>query len=211
MIHALALAVAVTEPTSAVALSAGVGVLATRNAPYVGENAAMADGLGSFVSESAELHLVPILSQAFARSYYDGKVRFGVEVSERWWWVWSDSRNGVVPSASHRIDRSVLAIDALATAAVVVRRQLSTIFTGVGPALYWLGTRQRGWFGDERVVDVAFGVRAVIGYRVALSRRVAFVSDVSYETYRVPQRNVVLADGGTAPAVSIAMRLEVSL
>lgn len=210
MIHALALAASAAEPPPAIAVSAGVALLGTDDRPYAGELESLSDGLGSHLKQSDSLHVVPVLSESLSLPYAEGRVWLGVELTERWWRVWAESRNDVVASASHRIDRSVIAVDALATASLRVRTSAS-IFVGLGPALYWIGTRQRGWFGDDRGVDYALGARALVGCRIHISNSFAFVPDISYETFRMPSRNVVLKDGGPAPALSLGFRIQVTL
>jgi hypothetical protein len=210
MIYAGLLALAATQTPTEFAAGVGIGVLMTDNKPYVGDLATLGDAVGSHVSESGTDRIVPILSQTCWYREPRGRWRIGLEATERWWWIWSESRSLVASSASHRVDRSVVAIDVAARLAVSTSSPLVRILVGVGPAAYWIGTRERGWFGDRDVVDVRIGVRGNAGVRIG-SPHIGALFEVSLETFSVPRRNIVLADGGRAPALFLGVRIEGTL
>jgi hypothetical protein len=192
----------------AVGAGAGFGWLPAINDPYVGDNSTIAEALGSTAHESSTDHAVPMLWQALYRREPIGKMHLGIELTERWWRVWSEGVSSSVSASSHRIDRSVIAIDAQARAAFEAGRPNTFVVAGVGPALYWIGTRERGWLGNQAAIDYAPGVRGSAGFRVMPATYLGIVVELSLETFRLPRRNVLLDDGGQATSVSFNVRVE---
>jgi len=211
MIAVALLAVSAEAAGSALVLSGGVGMQMTDQRPYVGDTQELARALGSTTDQSSDALAVPILSQGCWQRRAPGEFAFGVELTERWWWVWAESRSLVASSASHRIDRSVVAFDAAVRVAFPAWNEQFRFLLGVGPAVHWIGTRQRGWLGDQDVTDLRVGIRGSGAARFAFSSAYAMTFDLSVESVRVPKRSVLLNDGGSAAAVTLGIHLEVWL
>ncbi|MBI2391006.1 MAG: hypothetical protein HYV09_15550 [Deltaproteobacteria bacterium] len=206
---ALALALlAAPAPAAArevrVGIGAGAGALTTNTSAYTGELADIGRGLGSSIRGDEGTRVVPILTQS-VWWHVNQRWWVGVQLTERWWWIWAEMYSATAPAASHRIDRSVLAFDATLQWMKQYEGPLRA-YGGIGPALYWIGTRERGWLGNQEAIDIGRGGRLVGGFR--FGETIAAALELSMEYFFLPRRNVMLDDGGDAVAVAIALRVE---
>jgi hypothetical protein len=191
-------------------LGVGLGTLLTERTPYLGDASEIGRGLGSRVDESSWARLVPVLSQTiwFGPSR-ENQWTLGIEATERWWSMWSRARSPATVDADHQIERSVLAIDAALVGAWRPRRESLRLVVGVGPVLYRVTARERGWLGDTNTVDLRPGLRASIGPRFVIGGGFHAALDASLEWWQVPGHNPVLRDGGGAVAVMLGTRIEI--
>jgi len=194
-----------------VSVSAGAAAAASDSRPYHGDLEDIADGLGATFRTSGSEHFVPVLSQAIWLPETSAEWRAGLRLTERYWRYWAEMRSGTIPASSHRIDRSVVAVDAmfeLLFGKLDLNHPGRFVLSG-GPAVYWYGTRERGWLGASESVDTTVGARGALGGRFGY--RGALVLEATIDFVPVPHTTTMLADGGRITFFAIGLRGELWL
>jgi hypothetical protein len=195
-----------------VGIGLGASVLGTRNTAFTGDAADIGESLGSRVERSDGPRLTPVLTESLWFGRFEPRGwTLGIESSQRYWSVWTNTRSNAAPSADYDIRRGVLAVDALFMAAHTSASESFRYVIGFGPAFYRISIDERGWLGDTSAADLRIGGRFVTGFRFRMSESFALPLEASIEYVRVPRRNDLVRDGGAAWTFGLAMRFEALL
>ena len=150
---------------------------------------------------------VPVLSQQVRPLKH-----LAFELTERWWQVAVKGLFPQSPRLNYRMSKTVIPVDLLVKGVLPLGRSERFMMSfGAGPGLYTVINDERGWFGSGHDVDPAVGLRMRGGFEFRVSPHVGLRLDAGGDIFDIPQKNIVMEDGGKGGGFTFTCGVEIIL
>jgi len=165
---------------------------------YVGRSPMLTKKMGGDLDGDGSDGVALSLHQGFRVNAW-----FGLQVRERLMSVETASRFDVAPSLNHEMSRRIIPVSL--TPRLLLENADIGFALGAGPSLYWVETKERGYFGDAHRTETRLGflVNATLALYVSPSASI----DLEYtrDFLGLVRVNPMLRDGGDGDASTFGL------